>query len=77
MKFIEKDSIKTSQKDRKAKKAMKDCQLLNEESKGLEYKINIIKSEIGKNKDELGSLEDHKMFLLELSTSHNANWVAK
>lgn len=67
MKYIEKDQIKTSKKEKKAKQAMKDAQLLNEESKDLENKINNVRSEINKNKDILFALEDHKRFLLALS----------
>lgn len=67
MKFIEKDSIKTSEAEREAKKAMKDCQSLNDDSKDLENKINNVKSDINKNKDTLSALEDHKKFLLALS----------
>ena len=47
---------------------MKDAQLLNEESKDLENKINNVRSEINKNKDILFSLEDNKKFLMALST---------
>jgi hypothetical protein len=67
MKFIEKDQIKTSEAEREAKKAVKDCQGLNEESKDFENKINNVKSDINKNKDQLSALEDHKKFLLALS----------
>ena len=56
---------------------MKDAQLLNEESKDLENKINNVRSEINKNKDILFALEDHKKFLLALSTVQNANWVTE
>jgi hypothetical protein len=75
MKFIEKDQIKTSKKEKKAKKAMRDCQALNDENKDLENKINLMRSEISKNKDILSSLEEHKKFLLDLSRIMNASWV--
>ena len=77
MKYIEKDQIKTSKKEKKAKTAMKDAQNLNEESKDLENKINNVRSEINKNKDILFSLEDHKKFLLALSMLQNSKWVAE
>lgn len=67
MKFIEKDQIKTSKKEKKAKKAMRDCQSLQDENKDLDNKINNIRSEISKNKDTLAGLEEHKKFLLDLS----------
>jgi uncharacterized protein YoxC len=75
MKFIEKDTIKTSEAEREAKKAAKDCQGLNEESKDLENKINNVKSDINKNKDQLSALEDHKKFMLELSELQKKSWV--
>jgi hypothetical protein len=75
MKFIEKDSIKTSEAEREAKNAVKDCQGLNEVSKDLENKINNVKSDINKNKDQLSALEDHKKFMLELSELQKKSWV--
>ena len=75
MKFIEKDQIKTSKKEKKAKQAMKDYQTLHDEDKDLDNKINNVRSEISKNKDVLGSLEEHKKFMLALSSIQNANWV--
>ncbi len=75
MKFIEKDQIKTSEADREAKKAVKDCQALNDDSKDLENKINNVKSDINKNKDTLSALEDHKKFLLALSEIQNTQWL--
>lgn len=77
MKYIEKDQIKTSKKEKKAKQAMKDAQGLNEESKDLENKINNVRSEINKNKDILFALEDHKRFLLALSMLQNSQWVSE
>ena len=75
MKFIEKDTIKTSEAEREAKEAAKDCKGLNEESKNLENKINNVKSDINKNKDQLSALEDHKKFMLELSELQKKSWV--
>ena len=75
MKYIEKDQIKTSKKEKRAKQAMKDAQQLNEEGKDYDNKINNVRSEINKNKDILLALEDHKRFLLALSNIQNAGWV--
>jgi hypothetical protein len=54
---------------------MKDYQTLHDEDKDLDNKINNVRSEISKNKDVLGSLEEHKKFMLALSSIQNANWV--
>ena len=75
IKFIDKDQIKTSEAEREAKKAVKDCQALNDDSKDLENKINNVKSDINKNKDTLSALEDHKKFLLALSEIEKAQWL--
>jgi hypothetical protein len=37
------------------------------DNKELDNKINIIKSDISKKKDELNALDEHKKFLLALS----------
>lgn len=39
--------------------------------------MNIIRSEISKNKDILGSLEEHKKFIMELSKIQNLSWVRR
>jgi chromosome segregation ATPase len=77
IKFIERDQIKTSKKEKKAKQAMKQSQALFDENKDLDNKINNIRSEISKHKDNLSALDEHKKFLMELSTIHDAAWVAE
>ena len=67
MRFIEKDQIKTSQKEKKAKKAQREGQEQQERNKNLDNAINNVRSDISKQKDQLGALEDHKDFILELS----------
>ena len=75
MKFIDKDQLETSKKEKDAKQAQTECQTLQNENKDLDNKINLTRSEISKNKDSLGSLEDNKKFIMELSKAQNAMWV--
>ena len=49
--------------------------MLQNENKDLENHINLIRSEISKNKDILGGLEEHKKFIMELSKIQNLGWV--
>lgn len=75
IKFIEKDQIKTSKKEKGAKQAMRDCQILQDKNKEYDNLINNIKSDISKQKDVLNSLEENKNFILELSEIQSSNWV--
>ena len=67
VKFIETDSVDTNKKEKEAKDEQKKCQALSDENKDLDNKINNIKSDISKKKDELGALDEHRKFLLALS----------
>lgn len=75
MRFIGEDQEKTNKKQDKCKKAIKECQSLQDENKILENKINNVRSEISKNKDILTGYEDLKKFIIDLSRVQNAQWV--
>ena len=67
MKFIGEDQEKTNKKQDKCKKAIKECQTLQDENKILDNKINNLRSEISKNKDILTGYDDLKKFIIDLS----------
>lgn len=75
--FIKDDQIQTSKIEKEAKEQSRLCQQKQEINKDLDNKINNLKSEISKNKDILGSLEEHKKFIIELSKIQNAQWVVE
>lgn len=75
MKFIGEDQEKTNKKQDKCKKAIKECQTLQDENKILDNKINNLRSEISKNKDILTGYDDLKRFIIDLSNIQNSQWV--
>jgi peptidoglycan hydrolase CwlO-like protein len=64
MSYIEQDEKQTQNEVKKADQKQQERKTLDIKLKGKEQEIVNVKSEIEKNKDSLGSLEQHKRFLL-------------
>lgn len=73
--FIESDNMTTSDRNKEAELATTERKQAENKIKGLDVKIQTVKSEIDKNEDQLKALEDHKQFLFHIFETDNPKWV--
>lgn len=65
----------TQDKTREAELATNERKRAENEIKGLDTKIQTLKSDIDKTVDQLNSLDDYKTFLFKIFENENPKWV--
>ena len=77
IKFVDQDNTCTGEKEKEAELQLNIRKQKEKEIKDIDSEIQNLKSEIEKNKDVLGALEDHKEFLINLPFPNLPAWLAE